>query len=217
MTDDHAFPLTFSCVGKWSLPPTRRVNRRIGMSQARRSLSLVTPTVNCLDQARTCAVVGCRHHLGAARPGPEGHLFRCALDVARSYPHGLPPVQVAALMGLPESDVQRAERAAFPRLRLEMQRQVNEEHALQARRRPAPTAPPAPPGRAARPAPGAPRLPLPASLPGLASTAPPLVLECSPSAPPPARRRRRRPHPQPSSPAAPVDPRQLAFPWGPAA
>ena len=67
----------------------------------------------CLAQADECAERDCRYAL----PGVEfqGVKFFCAIEVAMAYPHGLPPVHVARLMGESESDVQRIERTAADR------------------------------------------------------------------------------------------------------
>ena len=92
---------------------------------ARRRLALVRyePTTECLSDALFCAAVPCRYHLGTS-----GLTFRCAIDVANRYPHGLPPSIVADLLGITESEAQRAERAAYPKIRIELQRLDNEEH-----------------------------------------------------------------------------------------
>lgn len=81
----------------------------------------------CLAQQDECAEIDCRHHLGAVR-SYLGASFGCAVAVASAYPHGLAPVAVAALMGIDESTAQVTERGAFGKMRLELQRQANEEH-----------------------------------------------------------------------------------------
>lgn len=92
---------------------------------ARRRLTLVRyePSTECLSEALFCEAVPCRYHLGTS-----GLTFRCAIDVANRYPHGLPPSIVADLLGITESEAQRAERAAYPKIRIELQRLDNEEH-----------------------------------------------------------------------------------------
>lgn len=82
----------------------------------------------CLAQQDECSESDCRHHLGAVR-SYLGASFGCAVAVASAYPHGLAPVAVAALMGIDESTAQVTERGAFGKMRLELQRQANEEHA----------------------------------------------------------------------------------------
>lgn len=91
----------------------------------------------CLAQHDDCAEADCRHHLGGLRP-LGGSVFGCALAVATAYPHGLPPVTVAALLGLDEGTVQRTERAAYGRYRLALQREKEAQRALLDRRRATP-------------------------------------------------------------------------------
>lgn len=62
----------------------------------------------CLLQQDICEADECRHHLGGLREFNR-RVYGCALAVASDYPHGLAPVFVARLLGLPEGDVQRAE------------------------------------------------------------------------------------------------------------
>jgi hypothetical protein len=78
----------------------------------------------CLAQSDECEERDCRYAL----PGVEfqGRRFFCAVDVASSYPHGLPPLIVASLMGEREGEVQRIEKTVarrhlerFGRLRAE--------------------------------------------------------------------------------------------------
>lgn len=82
----------------------------------------------CLAQQDECSETDCRHHLGAVR-SYLGASFGCAVAVAIAYPHGLAPVAVAALMGIDESTAQVTERGAFGKMRVELQRQANAEHA----------------------------------------------------------------------------------------
>jgi hypothetical protein len=182
-----------------------RAHRRLSLvASSGVTLSAQTPTPSCLQHARQCGLVACRYHLGEPR-ALDGRTFRCALDVADSYPHGLAPQSVARLMGMSESEVQRIERSAAPLLRVALQRDANEEHerAVRARRQH---------GKApyARPAAPTPRPSPPRQVPSV-RPAPALVLTLCPGrvgAPSP----RRRPRPRPR-PIRAVDPRQMAFPW----
>lgn len=123
-------------------------NRRHAPGERRLSLLAMLPTGGCLAKAKVCPMAHCRYHLGAERTLPDGHAFRCALDAASSYPGGLIPAAVAILLGVSESEVQTAERAAAPKMRVGFQRLKNEERerARQARHlartgRPAPPMP----------------------------------------------------------------------------
>lgn len=184
---------------------------------ARRRLTLVRyePTAECLSEALYCAAVPCRYHLGTS-----GLTFRCAIDVANRYPHGLPPSIVADLLGITESEAQRAERAAYPKIRIELQRLDNEEHegARRARERDrggvrvsrAARVPPAwaqaRRRRAARrPVDSDHRSPSPAPV-----EVPVLVLMLCPGCPLRRAVTRKRPAPRPAP--QPVDPRQLWLP-----
>ena len=75
---------------------------------------LPLPGYACLVQAKGCMATSCRHHLGETRQH-RGVSFTCAVDVANAYPHGLPPVFVARLTGLPEGYVQSAEKTVARR------------------------------------------------------------------------------------------------------
>lgn len=146
---------------------------------------------------------------------PDGLKFRCAVDVANAYPHGLAPAVVAHLMGMSESEVQRIERGSYQAIRTEMQRLKNEERAGAARARErdrrareaqaTPKRRPAPVRRRPAPAPAAP-----------VEAAPPvaLVLALCPGCPL-RRAAQKRPRPRPVP--APVDPRQMSFSWADAA
>jgi hypothetical protein len=173
------------------------------------SLSDHTPTANCLQQAERCALTSCRYHLGAERRTADGQAFRCAIDAANGTT-GLSPANVARLLDMTESEVQRIERATYPRLRLALQKIGNDEHDLerQARERhargkvPAASAPATAPRR--RPTP---QVTLPAPTPPAASGMVAVVLVVRATA-------RRRPKPRPRLPA--VDTRQMVL-WGEAA
>jgi hypothetical protein len=212
-------------------------NRRHGTGQRRLSLLEQTPTGGCMAQAKVCALTCCRYHLGGERTTDDGHAFRCALDAANSYPHGLPPSVVAMLLGVTESECQSTERAALRRVAVGMQRLKNDEAegARQARHkartgRPAPAMPipplaPTPPAvrpkvlrRRPQPAP-VPLVASPPSSPDPAATLPLLDLDDAPRSLP--RPRQPRPGRRRAAPSAlpvvpPVDPRQLAL-WPAAA
>lgn len=84
----------------------------------RRRLSLIatTPSPACLAQADRCPLTGCHLHLGRAVEF-KGTVYRCTVAVANDHPHGLAPVFVAAILGEPESEVQRIERTVIQRHR----------------------------------------------------------------------------------------------------
>jgi hypothetical protein len=195
------------------------------------SLSDHTPTANCLQQAERCALTSCRYHLGAERRTADGQAFRCAIDAANGTT-GLSPANVARLLDMTESEVQRIERAAFPRARLALQKIKNEEHDLerQARERHARSKVPAasaPLGRAGTVSPDLGEASAPPTAPRRRPT-PQVKLPAPPAtAAPPAApgmvavvlvvraTARRRPKPRPRLPA--VDARQMALSWGEAA
>ena len=80
----------------------------------------------CLVQQDECEAEECRHHLGAVRD-LKGQRFGCALAVADAYPLGLPPCDVATLLGADEGVVQTAEHNAYRWLRQELARLEREE------------------------------------------------------------------------------------------
>lgn len=112
-----------------------------------------------MAQAKACALTCCRYHLGGERTMADGHAFRCALDAANSYPHGLPPSVVAMLLGITEGECQSTERAALRGVAVELQKARNDEHegARQARHK----------ARTGRPAPAMPVPPLVPSAPAV--------------------------------------------------
>jgi hypothetical protein len=80
----------------------------------------------CLVQQDECEAEECRRHLGAVRD-LRGQRFGCALAVADAYPLGLPPCDVATLLGADEGVVQTAEHNAYRWLRQELARLEREE------------------------------------------------------------------------------------------
>lgn len=80
----------------------------------------------CLVQQDECEVSECRHHLGVVRD-LRGQRFGCALAVADAYPMGLPPCDVATLLGVDEGTAQVAEHNAYRWARQEIARLEREE------------------------------------------------------------------------------------------
>lgn len=78
------------------------------------ALAMPTPGFTCLSEAKGCVHEHCRHNLGATHTF-RGAQFTCSIDVANAFPHGLPPVFVARLAGLPEGYVQSAEKTVARR------------------------------------------------------------------------------------------------------
>jgi hypothetical protein len=118
-------------------PPTtthRRPSRVAQMAlPIKHHLPVVQPDLHaatggvCLVQQDECSEEDCRHHLGAVREH-LGEKWGCALAVATAFSaHGLAPVHVARLLGLPEGEVQEAEHRALRWLRLEVARLAAEE------------------------------------------------------------------------------------------
>lgn len=90
-------------------PASRRV--RLPVLQARLPLRIngfAESRGACQIEQSICEREECDHHLGATRAF-KGRPFACAIAVANAYPHGLPPVHVARLLGLDEGLVQRVE------------------------------------------------------------------------------------------------------------
>jgi hypothetical protein len=79
----------------------------------------------CLAQQDECAETDCRYHLGGIRE-LDGERYGCALAVASEH-QGLPPVTVAALLGIPEGLVQEAEHRAQGYAAAELARVQDEE------------------------------------------------------------------------------------------